>query len=281
MLANRLARLCLIQNLVQNLVLTLTLLGAARPALAADDAGDALRRAATAGDLAKVRELIAAGTDVNAANAYGGTALAFACDHGRKEVVDFLLASGADVNAKDTYYGATPLSWAVERGHAEIVRALLTKGATGEADALVSAAGNGNAATVKVILERKTLGPEPLSDALVAARKAEQGEVAALLEAAGAKPPVLVAVDPAVLASYAGSYDSEELKLAVVVKDGKLVATTPSGFSLTFAAVDTVTFKAEEMPGLKIAFQVEGGKVTGLLAHQGEETTPLKRKDTP
>ena len=89
---------------------------AAEAAAAAEDAGDALRRAASAGDLAKVTELLAAGTDVNAANPYGGTALAFACDHGHAAVVDLLLARGANVNAEDSYYHSTPLGWAVSAG---------------------------------------------------------------------------------------------------------------------------------------------------------------------
>ena len=38
---------------------------------------------------------------------------------GRKEVVEVLIAKGADVNAKDRQ-GRTPSKWAEQRGHTEI-----------------------------------------------------------------------------------------------------------------------------------------------------------------
>ena len=278
----------MLPNLVARLFLVLALLlVASRPAMAAEaavaaeDAGDALRRAAGAGDLARVTELLAAGTDVNSANAYGGTALAFACDHGHAAVVDLLLARGADVNVADTYYHATPLAWAVERGHADIVRSLLAKGATGEGEALTSAAGSGHAAIVTLILERGKLGPETLSDALLAAKVGEKAEIVTLLEKAGAKPRPTVTVDPAVLATYAGGYVGEGFDIKVAVSEGKLLLTSDRGMNLTFVADDPVSFRAEDVPGLKISFQVEEGKVKGVTLHRGESTTPLQRKAEP
>ncbi len=268
-------------RLAAGLCLALSLLLIApHPGGAAEDLGEALRRAASAGDLAKVKELLAAGADVNAANTYGGTALAFAADKGHAEVVDLLLERGADVNATDRFYNETPLGWAAQHGHAGIVRALLAKGARGEAAALTLAAGEGHGAVVQVILERGKLGPEVLSDALAAASQSQQAEVVSLLQATGAKPPVTVALDPAVLQTYAGAYDGEGFSLTVAAQDGKLVVTT-EGPALTFAATDPVTFRAEEFPGLKIVFQVEEGKVRGMNVHQGESTTPLTRRATP
>jgi len=266
------ARLCLVAAL---------LLVASRPGVAAEDAGDALRSAASAGDLAKVEALLAAGADVNAANAYGGTALAFAADRGHTAVVDLLLARGADVNVADRYYHGTPLGWAAERGHAEIVRSLLAKGAQGEAEALTSAAGGGRAAVVTVILERGKVGPETLSDALAAAKAGEEAEIVALLEKAGAKPHPPVTVDPAVLASYAGSYAGEGLDVKVTVSEGKLVFTSDRGMNLTFVAADLLTFRAQDVPGIKISFQVEEGKVKAMTLHRGANTTPLQRKQEP
>ena len=222
------------------------LLAAPRSGSAADDPGEALRRAASAGDLAKVKELLAAGVDVNAANAYGGTALAFAADKGHTEVVDLLLERGADVNVRDRFYGDTPLGWAAQQGHAPIVRSLLAKGAEGESRALITAIGEGHSAVVKVILERGKLGPEALSDALSVATQSQQTEIAALLQAAGAKPPVTVTLDPAVLKTYEGAFDGETVSLTVAAQESKLIVTTRDGNILTFAAADPVTFRAEE-----------------------------------
>lgn len=269
-------------KLVARLCLALSLLiAAAHPGAAAEDPGDSLRRAASAGDLAKVKELLAAGVDVNAANKYGGTALAFASDKGHTAVVDLLLERGANPNTKDTFYQASPLTWAVMHGHADVVRSLLAKGAQEEAQALATAAGEGQSAVVKVILERGKLGPEALTEALATATQSEQAEVVALLQAAGAKPAVAVTLDPAVLKTYEGAYDGEGFSMTVAAKDGKLIATSDGGGPITLAAADTVTFRAEEFPGLKVVFQVEEGKVRGMTFHRGERSTPLTKRETP
>lgn len=257
------------------------LLAATHPAVAADDPGDALRRAASAGDLAKVKELLAAGVDVNSANAYGGTALAFATDKGHTAVVELLLERGADPNVKDRFYKSTPLGWAVQKGHAGIVKALLAKGAEGEAEALIGAAGEGNAAIVKVVLERGKMGPETLSEALATASQRQQAEVVALLEAAGAKPPVAVAVDPAILKTYEGAYDAAEgFSVTVTLKEGTLTLAA-EGENLTLAALDPVSFRVAEAPGVKIMFQVEEGKVRGMNVDQRGRLMSLKKRETP
>lgn len=270
-------------KLVTGLCLTLCLVLAAGAA-AAEDPGEALRRAATAGDLVKVKELLAAGVDVNAANAYGGTALAFAADKGHAAVVDLLIERGANINARDSFYGSTPLAWAVRHEHLEIVRTLLAKGAQGESEALIRAATEGRNAVVKIILERGKVDSEALTDALVAATQGQQTETVALLQTAGVKPPVTVTLDPAVLKTYegtfVGTYGGEEFDLTVAAKDGKLIMDSDEG-PLTFAATDPVTFRAEEVPGLKVVFQVEEGKVRGLSIRQGETATPLTKRETP
>ncbi len=55
-----------------------------------------------------VELLIAEGADVNAMNGAGQTPLHFAAQEGQKEIVELLIAKGADVNAK-TNNGTTPL----------------------------------------------------------------------------------------------------------------------------------------------------------------------------
>jgi ankyrin repeat protein len=74
-----------------------------------------------------VTALLDKGADVNAKFRYGATALFKAAERGHTEIVKLLLARGADVTVKDTFYGATAMSWALDNDHIETVRALLKK----------------------------------------------------------------------------------------------------------------------------------------------------------
>jgi ankyrin repeat protein len=82
-----------------------------------------------AGDLAKVRALIAHGANVNARSNYGYTALSVAAaSPGNLSTVLLLLDKGADPKAVDKD-GVGPLWLACARGDSEIVRELLRHGA--------------------------------------------------------------------------------------------------------------------------------------------------------
>jgi Ankyrin repeats (3 copies) len=253
-------------------------------AVLGQDTGDELRRAAGEGNVARVKQLLEAGADVNAANRYGGTALSYACDHGHLEVVKLLLEKGADPKAQDTFYNATPLSWAAMKGHVEITRLLLDKVGQGDEQALMMGVGGDNPALVKMILERGKAGPEALSGALVAATQEGQTEIVDMLKAAGAKPPPPAdfQVDAETLKSYEGVYEGPNgLALNVALdKDGKLTA-NGGGPPFVLGAVDKVTFRPEQYPTLKLIFTVENGKVTGATIDEGGAQTPLKKKEVP
>jgi ankyrin repeat protein len=60
---------------------------------------------------------------------YPDTLLGSAAFRGRKDVVEVLLAHGANVNAADNTHGWTPLSDAVMKGHKDVVEVLLAHGA--------------------------------------------------------------------------------------------------------------------------------------------------------
>jgi ankyrin repeat protein len=149
------------------MLVLLSALPAAAQSSAPGEKADALAEAARKGDAAAVKKLLDEGVDVNTKYRYGATVLSFASDRGHVDVVKLLIERGADVLVKDTFYNATPLTWAVSPAmgrkpqHLEVVRLLLAKGGY-------------DAGT--------------LADALEAATRAGQPEMAALLERAGAKP---------------------------------------------------------------------------------------------
>ena len=116
--------------------------------------------AANSGDIEAVKNFLAAGTDVNAIDD-DWTPLVFAVDKGHKEIVEILIAKGADVDAKGQYdwnafhgaalhgrteiaglliakgvdvnakneEGYTPLFYAAYKGHKEVAELLISKGA--------------------------------------------------------------------------------------------------------------------------------------------------------
>ena len=105
-----------------------------------EDLATALARAAYNGDERRARQLVELGADVNArvGNMYG-TPLLAACCSGNVQVVEFLLASGADANTptqvhsvdlhwEGEWYG-TPLQAACILGFEHVARLLISRGA--------------------------------------------------------------------------------------------------------------------------------------------------------
>jgi ankyrin repeat protein/uncharacterized protein DUF3471 len=265
-------------------LIPLLLAGAAFAQDSQPDRGDELRRAATAGDVAKVKELLEQGVDPNSANRYGGTALSFASDKGHIEIVKLLLDRGANPNSKDTFYNFTAISWAVQKGHGDIVKLLLAKGAEPDLQVLMAGLHGGHQDVVKTVLEKGKFSSDQLTNALVFAQQLENPEMVKVLEAAGAKPPAPAdfKVDPETLKSYVGSYEaaSQGVPAVVELKEGKLVATLGGSAVLTLGALDNVTFRPEEFPALKIIFEVEDGKVSGFALDQGgPQKMAFKKKE--
>ena len=131
------------------------LLAGAPPAAAADaPLVDAVR----AGDAARVRALVEAGTDVNQAEADGSTPLHWAAYAGDVETARLLLEAGAVANAGNRY-GVRPLSLACTAGSPGVVAALLDAGAnpnstlTEGETALMTAARAGDVDAVELLLD--------------------------------------------------------------------------------------------------------------------------------
>jgi hypothetical protein len=86
---------------------------------------DPMHMAARAGDLAKLSALIEEGANVNVKNMWGETALHYAAERGHKEVVELLIAKGADIHAGRI----EALQYAIEHEHTEVAIILINKGA--------------------------------------------------------------------------------------------------------------------------------------------------------
>jgi uncharacterized protein len=134
------------------------LIGLAIPSFAAERA--ALADAAERRDKAAIRALLqAAGTDVNARQVDGTTALHWAVYNDDAETAALLLRAKANVNVMNNY-GVAPLVLASTNGNAEIVKLLLEAGADANATmkggetVLMLAARSGNVEAVKALLAR-------------------------------------------------------------------------------------------------------------------------------
>lgn len=95
----------------------------------ADIGWTALLRAATNGQVTMVHILIEKGADIEARSPNNGTPLICAAECNFEAIVEFLLKSGANVNAEDNF-GWKPLHWVmVNRGGEGVAQILLTHGA--------------------------------------------------------------------------------------------------------------------------------------------------------
>ena len=242
------------------------------------DLNDQLFEAVRKGDAAGVTAALDKGADVNAKFRYGATALFKAAERGNVDVAKILLDRGADVKVKDTFYNATAMTWALDGKHVGVVKLLLEKSAEDVDDVLMNGAQEGNEELVKVALERGGVTAETLTVALLTSTEAKNAAISEMLTKAGAKPPVQV--DAATLQLYAGKYKGDPgPEATVTVQDGKLMVAGFTRQPQPLMALDNTTFRPIAFGGIKLTFNVEGGKVTGIAFKQGNNTTQLKRID--
>ena len=114
--------------------------------------------AVRAEDAAEVRALIDTGTDLDARQPDGATALHWAVFRQQVNIVGLLVEAGADVNVANEL-GATPLWLAADNGDAELVGALLVAGADpnaaldGGETPVMTASRTGNVDAVRLLLD--------------------------------------------------------------------------------------------------------------------------------
>ena len=144
-----------------------------------------LQVAVKAHDLARVRELLDAGANVNARDALGATPLHDAAWNGYQDLARLLIERHADVNARHLEAGSTPLHYAVIKDEKEMAELLLDHGADlaatyrSGATALHLAADRGYTDVAQLLLDRGAdisardrLGATALDNAADAARSA-------------------------------------------------------------------------------------------------------------
>jgi ankyrin repeat protein len=243
------------------------------------DLDEELLAAARRGELARVKELLAKGANIEAKTRYGITPLFYAAWGGHADVVRYLASQGAQVDVSDTFYKMPAYMAALDKGRTEAVKALIEAGLKNPASGLGMAASRGNKEIVEMLLAKGGATAEQLSNALQGAERGKHTEIVEMLKKAGAAPPKKpdFEVDAATLASYAGTYRGEPIgDLTIALKDGKLVLNT-QGQQMEMGAFDKENFTLIQVPQVKIRFVAESGKVTGAVLTQGQMTVNLKR----
>ena len=226
----------------------------------------------------KSTALLDKGADVNAKFRYGTTALFKAAERGNTEVVKVLLARGADVSTKDTFYGATAMTWALQNEHYEVVRALAGKERRKRRRSVDNRGARKKAHLVQIAVEKGGVKPATLTSALVLVSTGEgkNDEIAALLKKAGALPPT--EIDAATLQSYVGKYKNDQGREYEVTLNGSMLFITFTGGNFALVPSDTTTFKPAAFDGVTLSFKSEAGKVNAIEMKQGPNTTLLKRQ---
>jgi ankyrin repeat protein len=145
-----------------------------------------LATVASLGDLDKVNQMLADGTDPNTPDQRKVQPIIFAAIGGHNNVVEALLAAGAD---KNTAAITRALHHAVEKNHREVVNTLIIAGADVNASGssttpIVLAATNGNLSIVKLLDEAGA----KRDGALSAAARNDHADVASYLLDQGADP---------------------------------------------------------------------------------------------
>ena len=193
----------------------------------------ALHRAVKAGDLNGMTRMLAAGTDVNARDNRGRTALMYAVDKRYLLLVEPLLAAQADPNVR-ALDGATALFMAAVHGYGEIITLLMQAGADPTIEGPQLKGIKGRTATA---VARTHYG-----DPETARAQGERAEIIALLEGKMWEDVVFARADSLwtvdAYADYIASYPSgrhvekARRRQAALERAPLLTATSPAGTTL-------------------------------------------------
>jgi ankyrin repeat protein len=248
-------------------------------------------QAAMGGDRDGVRALLEKKAEVNTPQGDGTTALHWAALNNDPQMVQLLVAAGANLNAATRVGGLTPIAMGCTKGYAPVIKALLDAGASantsvegGLATCLMLAASSGNAQSVELLLDH---------GADVNAKESRHGQTALMFAATKNRADVIKVLmkhgaDSAVASTVVrlarrrtdadgnplaetgapkAPGSDEEARLAALMAARDARATVLGGMTaLLFAARDG---------GLEAAAALVEGGADVNLPHAGDKTTPL------
>jgi len=255
------------------LSLTFVLALAATPA---PDPGRALREAAGKGDVARARELLDAGTPVDAPNPDGVTPLLHAAEQGHLEMVRLLLARGANVNGRDRFFGGSPMNMALGGGHLAVATFLLAQGSDDATAVLAEGIERDDLALARAALATGKVGRLDLQRAR---REAEgkSAELTALLAAAPlpAATSGTLALPEGALAKYAGRYRGQPGEMTIEVRGATLAIVAPGATNLVVRPVARERFE-DTAGAIGAEFWGRGGTVESLTLNREGEITQFR-----
>jgi outer membrane protein assembly factor BamB len=261
---------------------------AAKAAAAVHAINEELWNAARDGDVARVTKALENGADVNAKTRYGATALTFAADKGRIDVVKLLIERGADVNAQDSFYQMRAVDMAMMNDHSDVALVLLARGSKGVMNVLMMGIQRKNLPVVTAAVASPELTLENVTTALTAAKRAGSPEIVAMLEKKAASMPApeappAVTIDAATLQSYAGTYRDEAsgTTMVVTVNGQQLNASLGGQPPVTLVATSPTSFRIAEIAGVTLGFQGRGGLTERVVATRNNATQNFERVAAP
>ena len=249
---------------------------------------DDLLDAARSGDRARVVALLdngdRSGISVNTANKYGVSALGFAAERGHFDIVRLLVERGADVNVVDSFYGSRPIDFALRGGHLNIAVYLLEHQSPGAVSVLNTAIRRRDAAAVKIALATKQADAAALASASSLAAQSGDAAIAAMVKAAAdatpAVPPKVIALNPTLLRSYEGNYQSASTGAVVKIAfDGSRLTLAAEGQpTLRLQPIEERRFIAEDAPEINVLLGGRGGIIERMSIVRGSSTVRYERE---
>ena len=235
-------------------------------------------------DAPAVKSLLEQGVSPEAKNKENDrTALFFAAENGDVAIVRLLLEFGADVTARDKPRRELPVSAAARRGHPEVVRLLLERDARFADVVAANAVYQDDVGVLEAALDTGRLSVQDLSFLLDEADRNGSSKVVARLQKAGVVPPKPgIAVAESVLASYVGSYTSEDgsKRLTLSLKRGALYV-SQGDRSFKLAAFTPTYFVQEGRRFPTLTFALQGGRAVGAELREAEGWTSYRRVESP